>query len=168
MPLPVPALLLSGFALAHAAWSVSDLPKGDLLCPLAMVEMNGERLLTRFEAATQAEAIARGKESMAKMTETADAWAFARDGLIRAKDGSKIDVITIDFWSKGMAHPASLIQRYEPFAEHGKFRLIGDPELVIDGVVQTQDQTKEAIQTINQGIANHSKVAAMWEGWHSK
>ena len=50
---PDSLMLLAGFVLAHAAWSVSDLPKGELLVPLAVVEKNGQRQLLRFEAQTQ-------------------------------------------------------------------------------------------------------------------
>lgn len=38
MPVPEATALLAGFVLAHAAWSVSDLPEGQLLVPLAMIE----------------------------------------------------------------------------------------------------------------------------------
>ena len=50
---PDSVVLLAGFVLAHAAWSVSDLPKGQLLVPLAVVETGGQRQLLRFEAQTQ-------------------------------------------------------------------------------------------------------------------
>ena len=59
MAIPEPLLMLAGFCFAHATWSISDLPEGELLVPLAIVEAAGERGLKRFEAATQAEAIAR-------------------------------------------------------------------------------------------------------------
>jgi len=32
------AVLLAGFVLAHAVWSVADLPSGELLVPLAVIE----------------------------------------------------------------------------------------------------------------------------------
>ena len=41
--MPESLFLLVGFVLAHAAWSVSDLPRGQLLVPLAIVEKHGER-----------------------------------------------------------------------------------------------------------------------------
>jgi hypothetical protein len=59
---PDSVVLLAGFVLAHAAWSVSDLPKGQLLVPLAVVETGGQRQLLRFEAQTQEQSIAAGKE----------------------------------------------------------------------------------------------------------
>src|SRR3989442_15084255 len=80
-PIPEAAAVLAGFVLAHAAWSASDLPKGDLLVPVAVIEVKGERRLLRFEAETQEQAIARGKAAMQDAMATADAWAFARDGL---------------------------------------------------------------------------------------
>ena len=55
------ALLIVGFTLAHSAWSVSDLPEGELFVPLAIVESGGERKLLRFEAETQEAAISRGR-----------------------------------------------------------------------------------------------------------
>jgi hypothetical protein len=59
--IPEAASLLAGFILAHAAWSVSDLPEGDFLVPLAIVETGSERKLVRFDSETQEQAIAECK-----------------------------------------------------------------------------------------------------------
>lgn len=59
--IPESVALLAGFVLAHAAWSVSDLPRGERLVPLAVVETAGQRQLLRFEAPTQEQAISDGK-----------------------------------------------------------------------------------------------------------
>src|SRR5689334_1387184 len=104
MPIPESAVLLAGFVLAHAVWSVSDLPKGDLLVPLAIIEKNGQREVLRFEAETQAEAINEGKATLVKHQADADAWAFAREGQFK-EDGKYVDVISVDAWAKGMAAP---------------------------------------------------------------
>jgi len=61
---PDSVVLLAGFVLAHAAWSVSDLPKGELLVPLAVVETGGKRQLLRFEAQTQEQSIAEAKATL--------------------------------------------------------------------------------------------------------
>jgi hypothetical protein len=90
MAVPESALILAGFALAHAAWSISDTP--DLLVPLAVLERNGKRELMRFEADAQEEAVKRGKTGMAQLPEDCDRWAFAWEGLLNDK-GNKIDVI---------------------------------------------------------------------------
>ena len=164
MPLPNAGLLLAGFILAHSAWSVSDLPKGELLTPLAIVQQGGQRSLTRFEAKSQAEAITSGKAAMARLGSSVDAWAFARDGLIR-ESGAPVSVLTIDFWAKGMKSPATIVQRYEPFATRGKFRILGEPMFVIQGVVQQPKAAKPWIATVLAGIKQHPKASPLWSSW---
>lgn len=164
MNLPESGLILAGFLLAHAAWSVSDLPKGELLVPLAVIEQGRERKLARFEADSQEAAIAKGKASMAHLGASTDAWAFGRDGLFRESSGP-VDALTIDFWARGMKSPASLIQRYEPFARRGRFRIIGEPIVVIDGVALSPAESKPFLTVIHRGIQSHSKVATLWSGW---
>jgi len=87
--IPTFALRLVGFVLAHAAWSISDVPKGELPVPLAIVERQGQRQLFRFEAETQDAAIAKGKATVAEATDSVDAWAFAREGLLPKVRGSE-------------------------------------------------------------------------------
>lgn len=167
MAIPDPATLLAGFVLAHAAWNVSDLPKDALLCPLAIVEKDGKRQLFRYEAPTQAEAIAHGKSAMVEATKSADAWAFARDGLL-PEGGKKVDVLLVDFWAKGMTAPVTLVQKYEPFARSGAFKVIGAPVVVIGGVEQKPEQVKELLQVVWQGVSQHPKAGSLWDGWQSK
>jgi len=57
-------LILAGFTLAHATWSVSDLPTGELLVPMAIYEKSGQRQLERFSAPTQLQAITAAKTAM--------------------------------------------------------------------------------------------------------
>jgi hypothetical protein len=166
MPIPESAVLLAGFVLAHAAWSVCDLPKGDLLVPLAIVEKDGQRELLRFEAETQEQAITEGKATMVKRQSEVDAWAFAREG--QFKDGDKyVDVISVDAWAKGMSSPITFVQPFQPFAS-GKFRVLGEPWVVIDGKVQSESVSKQLISQLNRGIRSHSKAAAHWPEWSSK
>lgn len=165
MAIPNPALIIAGFVLAHAAWSVCDVR--ETLCPLAIVEKDGKRYLSRFEAATEMEAIDKGKAAMAEATKTADAWAFARENLM-PEGGRKIDVFSVTFWCKGMDSPAVLIQRFEPFAKNGTFKLIGEPMVVIGGVEQKPEEVKELLQVVRQGVSQHPKAGSLWDGWHLK
>jgi len=96
--IPESSLLLAGFVLAHAAWSISDTQ--DLLCPIAVVEERGSRKLLRFEAATQVEAIANGKAKMAAINGKVDRWAFAREGLIHEGE-TEVDVISVGIGTRG-------------------------------------------------------------------
>src|SRR5262245_1383542 len=132
---PDALVLLAGFVLAHAAWSVSDLPKGELLVPLAIVEKDGQRQVLRFEAATQEQAIATGTATLARRQADVQAWACAREGLMRDASG-KVDVLTVDAWTKGMPRPISFVQRFTPAAT-GAFRVTGNATVIVDGKALT-------------------------------
>ena len=162
--LPVAALLLAGFVLAHAAWNVSDLSEAELLAPLAVIEQNGQRELQRFEAPTQEEAINHGKAAMAKLTGQADAWAFAREGLFRESHGPQ-DVLAIDFWAKGMNRPATLIQRFDRYTKSGRFRLVGPICVTIDGKALDSAAASAALIQLQAGVQQHPKVAHLWATW---
>ncbi len=166
MPIPESGVLLAGFVLAHAVWSVSDLPKGDLLVPLAIIEKNGQREVLRFEAETQAEAINEGKATLVKRQADADAWAFAREGQFK-EDGKYVDVISVDAWAKEMAAPITFVQRFQPFAS-GKFKVLGEAWVVIDGKVQTPEVSSQLISQLNRGIQSHSRAAKLWPEWYAK
>ena len=163
-PIPVAAGILAGFVLAHAVWNVSDMPVGGLLVPLAVIEIGGERHLQRFVAESQEQAIAAGKAAMQEAMTTADAWAFARDGRLK-RDGRLVDALAVDFWAKGMTKPVSVFQVYQPPSDSGRFRLLGDPVLVLDGVVQSPEAGKALLKQIRKGIRSHSQASALWGSW---
>jgi hypothetical protein len=158
------AAMLAGFALAHAAWSASDLPEGDLVVPLAFVQRGESRELVRFEAPTQQEAVANGKAAMAAATAHADAWAFAREGLF-PRDGKKVDVLVVDCWARGMSAPVSFIQQFEPFAARHRFRIIGEPLVVVDGEMQSPAAAQPVLKKLKDGIHSHPKAGLLWTSW---
>jgi hypothetical protein len=164
MIIPVLALRLAGFVLGHALWSISDLPEDEALVPLAMSEQAGKRKLVRFEAGTQEQAIWVGKEAMKKLTGCVDAWAFARDGLFREGTG-KTDVILVDLWARGMKSPITIVQRYDPLAKRGRFKVIGEPFILINGKVVDSSKYVESLSELHKGLLEHEKVAELWEGW---
>jgi len=160
---PESLILLAGFALAHAVWSVSDLPKGELLVPLAMVEESGQRKLLRFEADTQEVAIAKGKALLAQQEQSLDSWAFAREG--QFKEGDRyVDVISVSAKVRGMAEPIVFVQRFRPFST-GQFQLIGDPMVIISGNVLPQSEAALYLKSLREGVNSHAKVAPLWQGW---
>lgn len=164
---PPLAPTLAGFVLAHAAWNVSDAAHGELLCPLAVVEQpGGERRLLRFEADTQEAAIAAGKSVMSEAVASAVAWAFAREGTWRPVGASEPqDVLTIDFWARGMRGAASLVQPFERCTRGGRFRLLGDPMLVVEGLVVEQDTARASLEAVGAGVMTHPKAAELWQSW---
>ena len=164
---PPSALSLAGFLLAHAAWNVSDTADDELLCPLAIVEQaSGERRLLRFEADTQESAVALGKAAMGEATASAAAWAFAQEGAWRPADmPGPQDVLTVDFWAQGMSGAATLLQPFERYRRGGRFRLLGELALVVDGRTVSGSEAAISLQAIDDGVMTHPAVAGLWASW---
>ncbi|MDO9484191.1 MAG: hypothetical protein Q8Q84_12510 [Hydrogenophaga sp.] len=156
-------LSLAGFAFAHAVWSVSDLPEGELLVPLALVEKSGQRQLLRFEAESQEEAIAEGKETLARHEAELDAWVFVREGQIQ-QQGTVTDVLTVEAKSRGAQAAVVFVQPFRPFAS-GKFGLLGAPMVVVGGKTLASSQAEPLVSQIIAGVQAHSKAAESWEEW---
>ncbi len=140
---PDSLILLAGFVLAHAAWSVSDLPRGELLVPLAVVVEHGQRQLLRFEAQTQEQAIAEGKTTLANRQAQLDAWA------------------------KGMGRPITFVQRFRPYSS-GSFRITGDVLVVVDGKVLEGTEAARAVSRLYDGGRQRPKAGQLWQGWRAK
>jgi hypothetical protein len=165
--IPASALLIAGFALAHATWSVSDTTPTDLLVPLAVIEHDGKRTLQRFEAETQAQAIAAGKAAEKTMSESSEAWAFARENAMRAPASSLTtqDVISVDFWARGMSAPVTLVLRFErATAGHG-FHVLGTPIISVAGKELDAEEARPLIEGIMKGVFSHPKVSPLWGTW---
>ncbi len=157
---------LAGFALAHAAWSISDLPRGNLLTPFVITEEAGGRELTRFEAATQAAAIEAGHRQVREHAERVEGWAFARDGTIRMGDPpAPYDVLVVEFGSRDDDPRYAVVQPYEAYAVRQQFRLLGDPLLTRGGVVLGADEFAALRTAVREGIGQHSAVAGLWAQW---
>ena len=145
---------------------MSDLPKGELLVPLAVFERNGQRQLLRFEAQTQEQAIAEGKTTLANRQAQLDAWAFVREGLMPQGTG-KVDVLTVDAWAKGMARPITFVQRFSPYS-FGAFGIKGDAMVVVDGKVLEGPEAARLVKRLYDGVRQHPKAGQLWQGWRAK
>ena len=166
-PLPQSGLSLAGFALAHAAWSISDMEDGELLCPLAVVETHaGERRLMRFAADNQESAIIAGKTAMREATAEAAAWAFAREAAWRKMGIEQTgDVLAVDFWATGMPGAATIMQHFNRATNGGRFRIGASPTLVFDGIRLSADVAAPSIASIMAGVSSHTAVAELWPTW---
>jgi hypothetical protein len=156
-------LTLAGYTFAHAAWNISDLPKGDLLCPLAMVEESGQRQLLRFESESQQGAIALGKATLARREHEFDSWAFAREGLFREGSGS-VDVLIVEAKSRGEALSVVFVQRFQPFAS-GRFKLLGVPMVLIGERALSIEEAEPYLARLYVGVQAHSEAAELWNEW---
>ena len=165
MPIAETAILVAGFALGHAAWSVSDLPAGELLVPLAIVVRGDKRELVRFAASTQTDAISNGKATLEELQSEATAWAFVRDGLIPI-DGKKSDVLILEVWSKEMPSTVTFIQRYQPFSS-GQFKVLGPAMVRIDGITQGAEESKRLDDLLYRGVSEHPRAGSLWSQWYS-
>lgn len=163
-PFPDAVLLLAGLTLGHAAWIVSDLPPQQLLAPFAIKESAGQRYLQPFEAETQAIAIAGGKAEAAKWTLDSIAWAFAREGSVR-DSGKETDVLSVDFWAPGMPEPATIVQRFQRNTVDGHFHLLGPMQVIVAGKMLPDSAAAETVRSIRQGVAQHPRVASLWDTW---
>lgn len=163
MVIPESLLILAGFVFAHATWNLSDLPKGDLLAPLAIVERSQQRQLLRFEAETQEEAISQGKTTLKEHENELDAWAFAREGQMQ-EGGKYIDTLTVEAKAKGMPGSIVFVQRFRPF-HTGQFKLIGKPMVVIGAKIVSDAEAEIYLEQLHQGIQSHSQAAELWPKW---
>lgn len=161
------ALSIAGFVLAQAVTSVCNFKSGELLTPLAIVELpDGARRMTLYEAATQAEAIARAKAEYASNSATNDAWAVAREDSYQSADGAKAhEVIAVDFWSKGMPYVASLVQRFERGVGRRRVHLDGLPSIIDDGKMLDPVEGALMVDRVRQGISEHPEAERLWRYW---
>lgn len=153
------ALVLAGFVLAHAAWSISDLPKGGLI-PLAVLEKSGNRQLMRFNAKTREEEISQGKDILSRTGRSQDRWAFAWENA-----ETPPYALNVEFWAKGMGTPGRIIQEFVPPTRGAKFRIVGNPNVIVGGKDLKGSEASEAFARITEGIRQHSKVAKLWQTW---
>jgi hypothetical protein len=165
--LPQSGLSLAGFALAHAAWSISDTEDGELLCPLAVIEtLGGGRRLMRFAADSQEAAIIAGKAAMREATVEAGAWAFAREAVWRKMGIEQTgDVLAVDFWATGMPGAATIMQHFNRATNGSRFRISATPTLVFDGIRLSADVAAPSIAAIMAGVNAHTAVAELWPTW---
>jgi hypothetical protein len=161
------ALYLAGFVLAHAAWSVSDLPEDELLCPLAIIERSGGRHLVRFEAPSQTEAITAARSALQLAIVRRETAAFAREGTWRPLETGQAsdDVLTVEFYDETMDRPAMILQRFRRLSPTAQFRLVGDPALVLDGNLVEGGASRHAIEDLLLGVRSHPAVRDLWDSW---
>jgi hypothetical protein len=135
-------ILLLGFTLAHAVWSIAEAKANELLCPLAFIERGGNLELLRFESETQEDAISNGKDYINLHKENADVSSFAREGTF-PEQNKKVDVILVECWAKNETQHYSIIQKFIPNDGEGKFRLLSEPIILIDGIMQPEERVIE-------------------------
>ncbi|WP_050027513.1 hypothetical protein [Verrucomicrobium sp. BvORR034] len=155
MSVPDDILLFSGFALAHAAYSICDAPEARFLIPLFMAEHQGKRGVRRFEADTQEEAITTAKRHIEAVDGTLDLWTFSREGSMVTADGSRTDVLSLDASSAVFSRRLGVVQQFRSAFHPEGFALLGVPIVTLDGEELSDERQTECFRILDQGFAMH-------------
>jgi len=164
MPFPAAALHLAGFMMAHAFWSVADLPAGTDYTPQAMCETSdGDRKLTTFEGADATEMDSQIREFASSEVGRYKDCAIARTTVV-TNGTIKAPALVIDLFD-GSQPILTIVQPYRPNAEGGGFRLLG-PELMLVGRDQLPPRiADDASIALREGAGDHPGMQERWEQW---
>ncbi len=164
MLVPRSAGLLAGEVLAHAVWSISEAPEGEILVPLAGMLREGKVELVRFvPEELSGDFITFARQQLEDQRSKLEAWTLAYDTRV-TRDQGKVDAIVFEVWGQGMATSAMFAQPYQPF-HSGMFKLLGEPFSLGAATSDAQDTLAETLKTFRRGVANHHQVAVLWDGW---
>lgn len=160
------ALRFGGMVLAHVAWIASELKKDELVCPIAIIQSGDERKVIPFESDSQAESIERAKGSFQHFRQVVDFWSFAREGLrsYPGADDTKIDVLIVSAWKRGLDEPIVLQQAFIPRAT-GKFKLLGSPDVAVHGMIPPEPTHSILRSIVLQGVELHPQ-GGLWASWN--
>ncbi|MBO6528155.1 hypothetical protein [Erythrobacter sp.] len=148
------SIKLGGFLCAHALWILSDLPHGDMYVPQALCSKNGDIELVVFEADTQAEAVANGKQFLHSEASNFDHCAFARDGQVMTAAGY-VDVLIVEL-VEGASDSIVVLQ---PYSAREGFQLLGN-EVVATETSDLDEATFRA--SFREGAKDHTNALAVW------
>jgi hypothetical protein len=153
------AITLCGFALAHAAWSVSD---GETLCTMAVTENQAERRLFRFESSSIPGSNEIARERLFGLQDRVDRWALVFDGYFTLRSERK-DALIVQTWDKRGVTLSRIIQPYQAKAFFRRFKILGDPRFVDESgaLVENADYQRWMVD----GLQQHPKVAGLWNKW---
>ena len=160
---PNEAARLAGMVLMHAAWSISDLPKGENLAPLAMTLAKGQTQVIRFSGSDCREAVSNGFQQLGSQQKHLDAWALAYDSIVHTANGAT-DAVIVRVWSTLSKDELLLVQPYEPFWKHHHFRLLGPFEIYLNNQVQPASKAKRIRADVELGVQDHGKHE-LWHAW---
>ena len=165
MNIPDHTFLFTGFGLAHAAYSISDLPEGDFLIPLMIVEHEGKREVIRFEAETQEEAIEQGKNKIEEVKGRVDLWIFAREGVVASSSGGRVDVISIDGGSIDSPSILTVVLPFQPYHIENEFKIFTPMIVTVEGEALSNQDQESCERLIEEGVLNHPTASSLWGTW---
>lgn len=162
--LPTAALQLAGFLMAHAFWTVSDLPAGSHYQPQSLcMRGDGNRSLSTFEGATTLE---QDEQAKAFITGGASQWpdcAIARQVRVGTPKGD-VDALVIDVVQYG-GSVMTVVQAFHPGPS--EFRLLGDELLMGDGGPLPPLPAAQAAAAMREGAMDHPGLGDRWSQWEA-
>lgn len=159
---PKRAVEFAGYVLMHCSNLADGNRTGELVCPFAIVEEEGERQVIEFEADTQEAAVERGQASLDDYRDSAERWGFAREGVYQA-GGRTYDVLVATVWIEGMEESASIIQKFGRDDAHALY-MIGTPELITHRGDTAHHVVAWDRADLLKGVASHPR-GDKWAQW---
>jgi hypothetical protein len=162
--IPTAALQLAGFLMAHAFWSVSDLPPGGQYQPQSLcMRSDGNRSLQTFEGATALDQDAKAKAFVAG---GADQWpdcAIARQVRVGTPSG-EVDALVIDVVQYG-SNVMTVVQAFHPGPQN--FQLLGDELMMGDNGPLPPLPAAQAAAAMREGAGDHPGLGTKWSQWEA-
>jgi hypothetical protein len=162
---PDEAIEFAGFVLAHCAAIADSNREGELICPFAVLRKSGRQEVIDFESITQAEAVAKGWQSLPEAKSKKTGWSFGREGIFRSEDSAE-DVFTFSTWMPGMKEHVSVLQRFKR-GPHQELLLQGEPELLSHATESATEVENWNRSALSRGIEAHPQ-RKRWSEWRTQ
>lgn len=148
---------LAGFALAHAALSVSE---GETLIPMALVDNGGDNRLIRFEGPTD-KSVPLARTRLLDMKPPPDRWILVYDAVSR-RGGHRNDCLVLQTWDpKGPL--VRIVQEYDAKGPGQVFQIRTAPSFIDEG--GNEVGTPELRAWLRTGVMSHDKAAPLFHEW---
>jgi hypothetical protein len=107
-----------------------------------------------------------GKRATAALAGRVDAWAFAREGLLRMQGTESVQhVLVVEFGGRDARARHAIVQPYRPAADPAGFAIEGGPMVLRDGEAVDAAEAERVLTAVREGVREHSAAAPLWEPW---
>lgn len=161
MKIPDDMVLEAGAIMAHAAAAIAELEPDSLLFPYAILKRNGEFKILTLDGDTQEIAVLAGKAQIVKQQNDLDGWVFVADARFRWEDGTTVDALSAELWTKGMKNTVMFMQPYKRDAS-GKLTLLDDPILDPGSNMISEPRSRHLLSVLYQGTQRVDYAKGFW------
>jgi hypothetical protein len=148
---------LAGFAIAHAVWCVRD---DQVLLPMMLIDVNGERQVLRFKAERLDQGVEEGRRRLVANPDQAQRAILVYDAFVTTDDGRCDALIGEARDYNADAAVVRIYQRYRPAGSAAGFGVYSPKlEFPADSVVDQQ----AAAEAFLQGLVSHQQGGQVWD-----